>query len=60
VWSGLPSATELSGGKYPHVWHFDSKTAVTEYSRQAGVPFASVQVGTYGTNFLTLLFTPAK
>jgi hypothetical protein len=60
VWSGLPSATKLSGGKYPHVWHFDGKAAVTEYGRQAGVPFVDVQAGAFGSNYLTPRFAPAK
>ncbi|KAF7340425.1 NmrA domain-containing protein [Mycena venus] len=60
VWSGLPSFTKISGGKYPHVWHFDGKAAVTEYGLQAGVPFVDVQAGGYGTNFLTPPFAPIK
>ncbi|KAJ7792627.1 NAD(P)-binding protein, partial [Mycena leptocephala] len=55
-----PSATKLSGGKYPHVWHFDGKAAVTEYGRQAGVPFVDIQAGAYGSNYLTPRFAPAK
>ncbi|KAJ6479919.1 NAD(P)-binding protein [Mycena vitilis] len=53
VWSGLPSITNLSGGKYTHVWHFDGKAVVTEYGRQSGVPFVDVQAGAYGTSLLT-------
>ncbi|KAJ7735653.1 NAD(P)-binding protein [Mycena maculata] len=60
VWSGLPAISRLSGGKYPHVWHFDSKAAVTEYGRQAGVPFLDLQAGNYGTNFLGPPFAPTK
>ncbi|KAJ7611434.1 NAD(P)-binding protein [Mycena polygramma] len=33
VWSGLPSISKLSGGKYVHVYHFDAKAVVTEYGR---------------------------
>jgi hypothetical protein len=60
VWSGLPSISEISGGKFPHVWHFDGKAVVTEYGRQAGVPFVDVQAGAYGTNFFNLPFAPEK
>ncbi|KAJ7463909.1 NAD(P)-binding protein [Mycena galericulata] len=60
VWAGLPSVTKLSGGKYTHVCHFDGKAAVTAYGRQAGVPFADVQAGTYASNFLSPLFAPVK
>ncbi|KAJ7142536.1 NAD(P)-binding protein [Mycena epipterygia] len=52
VWSGLPSISELSGGKYVHVHHVDSKARVTTYGRQSGVPFVDVQAGFYGTNLL--------
>ncbi|KAJ6471137.1 NAD(P)-binding protein [Mycena vitilis] len=54
VWSGLPSISKASGGKYVHVYHFDAKAAVTEYGYQCGVPFVDVQAGFYGTNFLTM------
>ncbi|KAJ7684200.1 NAD(P)-binding protein [Mycena polygramma] len=53
VWSGLPSISKLSGGKYVHVWHFDGKAVVTEYGRKSGVPFVDVQAGAYGTSLLT-------
>ncbi|KAJ7473332.1 NAD(P)-binding protein [Mycena latifolia] len=53
IWSGLPSITNLSGGKYPHVYHFDGKAAVTAYARQSGVPFVDLQAGFYGTNLST-------
>ncbi|KAJ6571896.1 NAD(P)-binding protein [Mycena capillaripes] len=52
VWSGLPSFTKHSGGKYNTVVHFDSKVAVTEYGRQSGVPFVDVQAGFYASNLL--------
>ncbi|KAJ6530700.1 NAD(P)-binding protein [Mycena capillaripes] len=60
VWSGLPSVTKMSGGKYVHVYEFDGKAAVTEYGRQSGVPFVDVQAGFYGTNFVTDPFMIAK
>ncbi|KAJ6555207.1 NAD(P)-binding protein [Mycena vulgaris] len=53
VWSGLPSVTELSEGRYKHVYHFDGKASVTAYARQSGVPFVDLQAGFYGANFLT-------
>ncbi|KAJ6566895.1 NAD(P)-binding protein [Mycena capillaripes] len=53
VWSGLPSVTKLSAGKYVNVYHFDGKAVVTEYGRQSGVPFVDLQAGFYGTNFST-------
>ncbi|KAJ7619289.1 NAD(P)-binding protein [Roridomyces roridus] len=50
VWSGLPSYNKLSGGKLPHVYHFDDKAIATEYARQIGAPFVVVQAGFYGMN----------
>ncbi|KAJ6488348.1 hypothetical protein DFH09DRAFT_1377681 [Mycena vulgaris] len=54
VWSGLLSVTELSEGRYKHVYHFDSKDDVTAYTSQSGAPFVNLQACFYGTNFLTL------
>ncbi|OCK80551.1 NAD(P)-binding protein [Lepidopterella palustris CBS 459.81] len=31
IWSALPSITDVSGGKYRNVVHFDSKAVVTQY-----------------------------
>lgn len=53
IWSGLMPVNEISGGKYPHVDHFDGKAAVTAYGRKSGVPFVDVQAGMYATNFFT-------
>ncbi|KAJ7212822.1 hypothetical protein B0H12DRAFT_1275867, partial [Mycena haematopus] len=60
VWSGLPSITKLSGGKFTHVWHFDGKAVVTSYGRQSGVPFVDVQAGAYATNFFAPPYAPTK
>ncbi|KAK7065011.1 NmrA domain-containing protein [Favolaschia claudopus] len=60
MWSGLPSFTKLSVGKYTNVYHFDGKALVTEYGRQSGVPFVDVQAGFYGTNFLASPHAPVK
>ncbi|KAF7299437.1 NmrA domain-containing protein [Mycena indigotica] len=51
VWSGLPSVSKASNGKYTHVVHFDGKAIVTEYGRQSGVPFVNVPAGLYAQNF---------
>ncbi|KAJ6464539.1 NAD(P)-binding protein [Mycena sanguinolenta] len=60
VWSGLPSFSALSGGKYTHVWHTDSKAEVTTYGRKSGVPFVDVQTGYYGSNLLSGFSAPVK
>lgn len=59
VYSSLPGATRLSGGKYAKVWHFDSKAAVEEFVRHdpamvsAGLSRKSsfVHVGVYVDNW---------
>lgn len=33
IFSGLPNTNELSGGKYPHVYHFEGKAMGEEYGR---------------------------
>ncbi|KAJ7084971.1 NAD(P)-binding protein [Mycena epipterygia] len=52
VWSGLQSISADSGGKYTHVWHFDSKALVTAYGHKSGVPFVDLQAGAYGRRIL--------
>jgi len=56
IWSGLEPVTEVSGGKYRKVDHFDSKAAVTEYARTSGVPYVNVQAGFYAQNFKNFSF----
>ncbi|KAJ7604079.1 NAD(P)-binding protein [Roridomyces roridus] len=52
VWSGLVSFDKISGGKFPHVYHFEGKAAATEYGRQIGAPFVDVQAGFYAVNMI--------
>lgn len=33
MYSSLPSVAELSGGKYTHVTHAESKATVSEYAK---------------------------
>jgi len=35
IFSGLPDTTRLSGGKYPHVYHFASKGIAEDYGKVA-------------------------
>ncbi|KAI5478953.1 hypothetical protein MNV49_004474 [Pseudohyphozyma bogoriensis] len=58
VWSGLEAAYELSGGKYRHVSHFDSKAAITDYAKSTGIPLAVVKPGFYLTNLSPRMLTP--
>ncbi|KAJ7657202.1 NAD(P)-binding protein [Mycena polygramma] len=53
VWSGLVPVSKLSGGRHPHVYHFDGKAEISDYGRASGVPFVDVQAGFYANNFVT-------
>ncbi|KAJ7063999.1 hypothetical protein C8F01DRAFT_1275081 [Mycena amicta] len=53
IYSGLPSITALSAGKYTGVAHFESKVLVAAYGRQSDVPFVDVQCGVYANNLIT-------
>lgn len=35
VWAALPDARAISNGKYTHVYHWQSKAAVTDYIRES-------------------------
>ncbi|KAH7098125.1 NmrA-like domain-containing protein [Auriculariales sp. MPI-PUGE-AT-0066] len=54
IWSGLPSLATASGGKYPHVYHFEGKAQVTEWGRakfaSTDVAFVNVDSGCYAQN----------
>ncbi|KAJ6565242.1 NAD(P)-binding protein [Mycena vulgaris] len=50
VWSGLPSSTALSNGKYSTVYHIDNKAVIWEYLKSSGVPCAAVDMGYFADN----------
>lgn len=50
VFSSLLNVTELSGGKLPHVSHFDSKAKVEAYVRELGIPATFFLPGFYMSN----------
>ena len=51
IWSSLYDVTKLTGGKFPHVEHFDSKAAVEQYIREIGVPATYFMPGFFMSNF---------
>ncbi|KAJ7624633.1 hypothetical protein FB45DRAFT_869541 [Roridomyces roridus] len=53
VWSALPSSKLLSGGKYPDVYHIDSKAEVWDYLKESGVPCAAVDTPYFAENLWT-------
>ncbi|KAL8747050.1 MAG: hypothetical protein Q9190_001015 [Brigantiaea leucoxantha] len=50
IWSGLYNVTKLTNGKFPNVYHFDSKADITEYIRSIGVPSSTFMPGFYMSN----------
>ncbi|KAK2735195.1 hypothetical protein FQN57_001335 [Myotisia sp. PD_48] len=50
VWSSMPDATKLSGGKYLNVVTFDTKANVERYIRQLGLPASFFLAGFYMSN----------
>ncbi|KAJ9614548.1 hypothetical protein H2200_002685 [Cladophialophora chaetospira] len=57
IFSGLSNATKWSKGKYPHVYHFDSKALAAEYGQKTYPDLwkktSILQVGFYLNNVLT-------
>ncbi|KAF7302861.1 NmrA domain-containing protein [Mycena kentingensis (nom. inval.)] len=52
IWSGLPSPSAASSGKYTKVYHFDGKAQVTAYGKSLSAPFACIPAGFYMQNYL--------
>ncbi|KAJ1989445.1 hypothetical protein GGI26_005055 [Coemansia sp. RSA 1358] len=54
IYSSLPSANKISGGKYPDVLLFDAKNKVEQYlwSKASKIRGATVQMGFYMENFV--------
>jgi len=50
IWSSLLNVTKLSGGKLPHVAHFDAKAEVEDYIRSIGIPATFFLPGFYMSN----------
>lgn len=53
IWSGLPSATKNSHGKYTNVFLFDEKDEITAYAKSVNIPFINVQAGAFMSNYIT-------
>ncbi|KZO94749.1 NAD(P)-binding protein [Calocera viscosa TUFC12733] len=52
VWSSLPSATEVSKGKYTTIYPFDQKNAVDKYIPTVGQPAVILHTGWFADNLL--------
>ena len=50
IWSSLLDVNKLTSGKFPKVYHFDSKAAVETYIRELGIPATFYLPGFYMSN----------
>ncbi|KAF1816884.1 NmrA-like family domain-containing protein [Eremomyces bilateralis CBS 781.70] len=55
IFSSLLNVTKISGGRLPHVKHFDGKAEIEEYIRSSGIPATFVLPGYYMSNYLQML-----
>ncbi|KAH8692616.1 hypothetical protein BGW36DRAFT_399447 [Talaromyces proteolyticus] len=55
VFSSLRNVTEITGGRMPHVTHFDGKAKIEQYMRDSGVPATFVLPGMFMSNFYTMI-----
>ncbi|KAH8901553.1 putative hscarg dehydrogenase [Thozetella sp. PMI_491] len=58
IFSALPNATKVSGGKYTHVYHFDGKGIAEEYGRSAHPKLWEKTTVLYAGLFLENLLGP--
>jgi len=56
IFSTLPSATEISGGKYTKVTHFDAKAKAEQYIRGLHIKSAFISPGFFMENFQSIPF----
>jgi hypothetical protein len=64
IFSTLSSVAQLSGGKYPGVYHFDSKADVSTYIQDKHPELSAItsdlHVGLYATNWKSGTFMAPK
>ena len=58
IFSVLLNISKLTGGKFPNVYHFDSKAQIEDYIRSIGVPASFFMPGFYMSN-LDSMFAPS-
>ncbi|KAJ7670835.1 hypothetical protein DFH06DRAFT_1468541 [Mycena polygramma] len=54
VFSGLPSISRLTGGKFTRARHFDNKEVIQEYLQASGLANATIHLGGFLENFWTM------
>ena len=55
IFSTLFNVTDLTNGKWPHVYHFDSKARIEAYIRSLGIPASFFMPGFFMSNLQTML-----
>lgn len=55
IWSALFDVRRLSGGKFPNVYHFDSKAHIESCIREQGIPASFFMPGFYMSNTETMM-----
>ncbi|KAJ7214059.1 hypothetical protein GGX14DRAFT_696767 [Mycena pura] len=51
LWSGMPSISKISNGKYTNCLHYDHKAEVQEYLKSSGLPNATIYLGAFLENY---------
>ena len=59
IWSSLFNINKLSNGKYPNVYHFDSKADVEAYIRAENIPATFFLPGFYMSNIPGQILRPS-
>ena len=60
IWSSLFDIKKLTGGKYPNVYHFDSKASVEDYIRELKIPSTFFMPGFYMSNIPGTMIRPSQ
>lgn len=55
IFSSLLNVTDISGGRLPHVLHFDGKAEIEQYIRATGITSTFVLPGYYMSNYKNML-----
>ncbi|KAJ7214051.1 hypothetical protein GGX14DRAFT_618203 [Mycena pura] len=51
VWTGMPSISKISNGKYTNCLHYDQKAEVEEYLKSSGLQNATIYLGAFLENY---------
>ncbi|KAJ7214058.1 hypothetical protein GGX14DRAFT_696766 [Mycena pura] len=51
IWTGMPSISKISNGKYTNCLHYDQKAEVEEYLKFSGLQNATIYLGAFLENY---------